>query len=222
MRCRSSSPLLCSISTRCACLGYVLGVSCSESPLNLSSLVSGVASSLPDAVPSRIEDALRGRVNELQPIADRFGTVLVYFRWLLAIGGVFIVILFVLFVYFAFLLLSSVTNVLSRLSGPCRIALLSGLGKLCCSPLALLAALFAAVQAKTKTLPHWIEAQSGRVSGLCFGALECAVVMAMLTVVTPIVMDHYSRAPNANTVKAARSLAARKVRWAGKEIWLSS
>ena len=64
---------------------------------------------------------------------------------------------------------------------------LSVLGLVCCVFFILFAALFVVVQTKTKSLPPWVEAQSGEVGRLCFGALGCAVLMALLTTVTPIV-----------------------------------
>ncbi|KAF1961318.1 hypothetical protein CC80DRAFT_383912, partial [Byssothecium circinans] len=174
-----------SIGTRFVCVGYTRGISCSKLPLNLSSVVSGVTSGLPPMLSSSIDDALRDKVHHLQPTADRLGVVSVYFGKLLALGAILMVVLLMFFVCSSFALLSRVTNVISRLGVPYKMVALLSLGLVCCSPFVLLTALFVAVQVRTKALPPWIEAQSGEVSRLCFGALGCAVVMALLTAVTP-------------------------------------
>lgn len=121
-------------------------------------------------------------------MADQLGAVSVYFRHLLALGGALIVALLIFCIYFTILSLSDVASVPSRFGVRCQMVALVIVGLVCCAPFVLLTALFIVVQAKTKTLPPWIDAQSGEVGRLCFGALGCAVFMALLTVLAPVIM----------------------------------
>lgn len=200
-------PNNCSIGTRLVCVGYAHDISCSELPFNLSSLVSGATSGLPSTLASSIEGALHDKVNQLQPMVDKLSTLSVYLQQLLVLGGGLMVVLLISFICSTLVLLPDVASVVSRFGVPCRMVAVSSLGLVCCFPFILLTAFFAVIQARTRALPPWIEAQSGQVSRLCFGALGCAVVMALLTLAAPVItQEHRSitrQSSNQGVIKAA-------------------
>ncbi len=214
-------PNNCSIGTQLVCISYANNISCSKLPLNVSSLVSDAISSLPSTLADSIGGALREGASELQPVADRLNGVLVHFRQLLVLGGVLMLVPLCIFLYFVFIWLSGTAGVSSRSGVRYQMVAFFSLGLVCCSPFILFTALFVLVQAKFTALPPWIEARSGEVSRLCFGALGCAVVMALLTAVTPMIVYHAQRSSINAEEAESRFNRSNKVRsiWASAETW---
>lgn len=176
-----------SIGTRQVCVGYSYNISCSGLPLNLSTLVSGIISGLPDLLDSNTEDALRDRVSRLQPLADSLTKVSAYFRQGLVLSSVLMAVFVLVFICSVFASLFNIASVVLRLGLCWRVTILLVLGLTYCAPFILLASLFMVLQTKMEGLPPWVEVHSGEVSRLCFGALGCAVVMTLLSAITPIV-----------------------------------
>ncbi|KAF2258061.1 hypothetical protein CC78DRAFT_479914, partial [Lojkania enalia] len=124
---------------------------------------------------------------KLQPLERTLTKVTtLYIQYCLVVRLILLVIITILFACAVFSGFFSITSILARLTIGLRVVMVLGL--ICCILLFIPTIVLGLFQAKTKALPSWIEVQEGEVGGLCIGALCCAVVMTILTAITPTVI----------------------------------
>ncbi|KAF2788130.1 hypothetical protein K505DRAFT_256214, partial [Melanomma pulvis-pyrius CBS 109.77] len=173
-------PKNCSLGTKEFCVGVGHNITCKNLPLSLSDLVPDIAQNLSDVVQEKLQE-------KLQPLERTLTKVTTpYIQYCLVAALVLLVIIAILFACAVFSGLFSITSILARLTIGLRVVMVLGL--ICCVLLFIPTIILRLFQAKTKALPSGIEEEKGEVGGLCIGALCCAVVITILTAITPTVI----------------------------------
>lgn len=182
-------PRNCSLGTKRFCIGYKQDVSCSDLPLNLTSLLPGSVRELPQAV----QDAIRDRATALSQLVEtstKFPALSVPAT--LISGLILMSIAAALSLSLALGWPPYCTIALGKLSSvPIAQALLAlGLGLVCCCPFLLLGVILNTILTAADELPSWVRVERGEACGLGFAALACALVLALVFAAVPIVVVH--------------------------------
>jgi hypothetical protein len=180
-------PRNCSLGTKSFCIGYKQDINCSDLPLNLSSL-------LPEGVqefPGLVQDAVRDRAEALSQLAESSTKFSSFFMPGTLISGLVLMsIVATLSLSLALGRPQVVTRVFGKLKTVPRSLALLALGLMCCTPFLLLGVILNTILRAADELPWWVGVEVGEVSGLCFAALACALILMLIFAAVPSVAVH--------------------------------
>ena len=171
-------PRNCSLGTKQFCVGFTHNNTCDDLPLTLSNIVS-------EDVKSFLGDQLDD-LQSLEGISKKLTSA--YIQDCLIVGLMLMLILITVFFCSIFGRFFCIAAILLKLSVRSRVIIHLVLGIVCCIPLFIPATVLYIFQSKTKELPSEIEVKKGEASGLCLGALCCAIVMTLLTALVPAII----------------------------------
>lgn len=187
-----------SLGTKEFCVGIGPNITCHDLPLILSGLVPEIAQNLSDSIqilPDTLEKSVQDQLTKLQeklqeklqPLERTLKIVTTpYIRYCLVAGLVFLAVIAIVLACAVFSGLFSIMSILAKLTVGLRVVMVLGL--ICCVLLFIPTVIVQLFEANTKKLPSGIRVEKGEVGGLCIGALCCAVVMTILTMIVPTII----------------------------------
>lgn len=176
-------PQNCSLGTRRFCIGYKQDVTCSDLPLNFSSLLPEGVQDLPGPLQSAINDRAES-LSQLMESSTRFPAFSVPNT--LISGLVLMSIVAILSLSLALGKPQIVTRAFGRFKPVSRTLVLLALGLLCCSPFVLLGVILNTILRAADKLPSWVGVEIGKACGFSFAALACALVLAFIFPIAPM------------------------------------
>jgi hypothetical protein len=177
---KKSIPQNLSLGTYRFCIGFIDTIDCKGLPLNLSDLLPASVEDLPGS----FTDAIKDSMNRLQPAATAL-TNIAYIRVFLLFG------LILLFIFVALVIASTlgrilcIVGILIELSRRSKVIIHVIFGLICSAPLAVTAVILLVFKRKADVLPLWVKIDYGEVGELCLGSLCCAIVLTIITAVSP-------------------------------------